>query len=322
MCAGGCRAGIGEAARYARERRQFGRSIAEFGAIRHKIGEMTARTFALESLMHRTAGAIDAVVEGTDGDRPASLRATLEEMAVEASIAKIAGSEVLDFVVDENLQIHGGNGYVREYPAERQYRDARVNRIFEGTNEINRLLVPGLLMKRAARGELPLASTARAIRDEVLAPAVAAERRPGEALGAEADAVSAFRKTALFVAGAALERFGEQLQEEQEVLLWIADLLVDTYAADSAVLRAEAAAADGHASADLQADAARLFVAAAALRVDATAREALAATSAGDTLRTQHAALRRLLKVQPVDTVALRRRLADATVARGEYVFA
>jgi alkylation response protein AidB-like acyl-CoA dehydrogenase len=270
--------------------------------------------------MYRTAGVIDAAVESAS-DRPSALRAALEEVAVEASIGKIAGSEALDYVLDENLQIHGGNGYVRDYPAERHYRDARVNRIFEGTNEINRLLVPGLLMKRAARGELPLAAAARRIREEIMAPSSPPRVPGGEVLAAEADAAEAFRKTALFVAGAALERFGDSLQEEQEVLLWLADLLVETYAASAAVLRARAAAEDGHAVADLQADAARLCVASAALRVDAIAREALAAGTAGDVLRTQHAALRRLLKVQPVDTVRLRRRLADATITRGAYAF-
>jgi alkylation response protein AidB-like acyl-CoA dehydrogenase len=321
MCTGGCRIAIGESAQYAKERRQFGRPIAEFGAIRHKIGEMTARTFALEALMYRTAGVIDNAVEGA-AERAGALGAALEELAVEASIAKIVGSETLEFVLDENLQIHGGNGYVRDYPAERHYRDARVNRIFEGTNEINRLLVPGLLMRRAARGELPLATAARAIRDEILAPAAPVAQRPDDALGAAADTVEALRKTSLFVAGAAIDRFGEALQDEQEVLLWVADLLVDTYASDSAIVRARAAAADGHPNASLLADAACLFAASAALRADVTARESLAALSAGDTLRTQLTALRRLLKAPPVDTVTLRRRLADETFARGGYAFA
>ena len=143
MCLGGCRLAIGESARYAATRRQFGEPIASFGAVRHKLGEMTARTYALEALMFRTAGLIDANLAAADGARAPALLAALEEFAVEASIAKIAGSETLDFVLDENVQIHGGNGYVHDYPAERHYRDARVNRIFEGTNEINRLLVPG-----------------------------------------------------------------------------------------------------------------------------------------------------------------------------------
>jgi alkylation response protein AidB-like acyl-CoA dehydrogenase len=321
LCTGGCRIAIGEAARYAGARQQFGRPIAAFGAIRHKIGEMTARTFALEALMYRTAGAIDAAVAGAS-DRSGALGAALEEMAVESSIAKIAGSETLDFVLDENIQVHGGNGYVRDYPAEQRYRDARVNRIFEGTNEINRLLVPGLLMKRAARGELPLVSAARAVQDEILASAAPGSRQTDELLAAEASDVEALRKTALFVAGAALQRFGKAVEDEQEVLLWVADLLIETYAAGSAVLRARAAAMDGHATAGLQADAARLHVAGAVLRAEVAAREALAAISAGDALRAQLTALRRLLAAEPVDTVALRRKLAGETVARGRYVFA
>ena len=156
MCVGGARGAIAEAARYAGQRKQFGQPIASFGAIKHKIGEMIVRAYAIESLVYRTAGMIDARIEAMPhdpGDQSAAL-ATLEEYAIEASIAKVAGSEMLDFVLDENIQIHGGNGYVRDYPAERHYRDSRVNRIFEGTNEINRLLIPGMLARRAAKGEI------------------------------------------------------------------------------------------------------------------------------------------------------------------------
>src|SRR5947208_1746539 len=172
MCAGGSRDAIAESAKYAAQRKQFGQPIASFGAIKHKIGEMTARTYAVESLVYRTAGLIEARLETiphepTEGS---AALAVLEEYAIEASIAKVAGSEALDFALDENIQIHGGNGYVKDYPAERHYRDARVNRIFEGTNEINRLLIPGLLIRRAVKGELPLIPAARALQDELLGP--------------------------------------------------------------------------------------------------------------------------------------------------------
>ena len=321
MCTGGSKGAIGESARYAATRRQFDQPIASFGAIRHKLGEMTARTYALEALMYRTAGLIDQQMASAGGARHTALLAALEEFAVEASIAKVAGSEVLDFVLDENVQIHGGNGFVRDYPAERHYRDARVNRIFEGTNEINRLLIPGMLMKRALKGDLPLIPAAKKLMDEVMSPAPPAlDSGDGDTLSAEAKAVEAFKKVTLLSVGAAMQRFGAKLQDEQEVLLWLADLAIDTYASESAVLRAQAAA--GSALASLHEDAARVFVSDAALRIEATAKQILAAIAEGDMLRTNLAALRRLLKTTPAATVTARRRLADATVARSAYVFA
>jgi alkylation response protein AidB-like acyl-CoA dehydrogenase len=322
MCVGGARGAIGESAKYAAQRKQFGQPIASFGAIRHKLGEMTARMYAVESLMYRTAGLIDARVEATPHeptDGSAAL-AALEEYAVEASIAKVAGSEMLDFVLDENVQIHGGNGFVTDYPAERHYRDARVNRIFEGTNEINRLLIPGMLAKRAAKHDLPIIAAAKALQDELLGPS-AAPQASDSPLADERAAVQAFKKTALMVLGLAMQTYREALGDEQEVLMHTADILIDVFSADSAVLRAQAAAAGRVPNATLHADAARVFVNDAAMRVDASARQALAAMADGDTLRTMLAALRRLMKVTPINTVAPRRRIADETVARGGYVF-
>jgi alkylation response protein AidB-like acyl-CoA dehydrogenase len=323
MCAGGAQGAIGESAKYAASRRQFGQPIASFGAIKHKLGEMIVRTYAVESLLYRTAGLVDARIAATphaptDGT-PALL--AFEEYAVEASIAKVAGSEALDFVLDENIQIHGGNGYVRDYPAERHYRDARVNRIFEGTNEINRLLIPGILVRRAVKGDLPLIAAAKALQDELLGPPSMPPADDG-ALADERRAVDAFKKTALMVLGMALQTYGAKLTEEQEVLMYVADILMDTFGAESAVLRAKAAVAVKHPRAALHADAARVFVNDAALRIDASARQALAAMAEGDTLRTVLAALRRLSKVTPINTVAPRRRLADAAVERGGYPLA
>ncbi len=178
-CSGGAQCAIGESATYAAERRQFGQPIASFGAIRHKLGEMIARAYAVESLVYRTAGLIDARIDAAPHDAAdgSAALAALEEYAIEASIAKVAGSETLNFVLDENIQIHGGNGYVRDYPAERHFRDARVNRIFEGTNEINRLLIPGMLARRAVKGPLPIIAAARALQDELLGPAPPADPR-------------------------------------------------------------------------------------------------------------------------------------------------
>ena len=320
MCSGGCRAAIGAAAKYAAQRRQFGHPIATFGAIKHKLGEMTARTYALESLVYRTAGLIDATLGPAPHDG-ASVARAFEEYAVEASIAKVAGSEILDYVLDENVQIHGGNGFVKDYTAERYYRDARVNRIFEGTNEINRLLIPGMLIRRALKGELPLIPAAKRLQDEVLSPSVATGGFGDQGvLDEEMRVVSAFKKVALMVVGTAMQTYGEKLTDEQEVVSFAADILIDIYASESAVLRARAVSSSRQPAADLHVQAARVFVNDAAQRVESAAKSALAAMAEGDTLRTLLAALRRILKASPVNTVVMRRALADAVVARGGYI--
>ncbi|MDH4064186.1 MAG: acyl-CoA dehydrogenase family protein [Acidobacteriota bacterium] len=324
MASGGAKAALGEAAKYAATRKQFGVAIGTFGAIKHKLGEMTAREYALESMMYRTAGLIDAHIAAApdkpSNDATPTLKA-LEEFAVEASIAKVMGSEVVDYIIDENVQIHGGNGFVRDYPAEGHYRDARVNRIFEGTNEINRLLIPGMLMKKALKGELALIPAAKKLQDEIMSPSPSADDAEGT-LVAELRACGAFKKVVLMVAGTAMQVFGQKIDQEQEVLTYLADLVIDAYSAESAVLRAIAAAAGTTPDAALQADAAAVFTHEAAGRVELNARAALAAMAEGDVLRTQLAALRRLLKVTPANTVAMRRRLADATTAKGAYLFA
>jgi alkylation response protein AidB-like acyl-CoA dehydrogenase len=324
MCSGGAKKSLEEAAKYAAARKQFGVAIATFGAIKHKLGEMTAREYALESMMYRTAGLIDQRIAATPDRKPGDgtpMLLALEEFAVEASIAKVLGSEVVDYVIDENLQIHGGNGFVHDYPAEGHYRDARVNRIFEGTNEINRLLIPGMLMKKAMKGELPLMQAARALQDEIMSPSMSVAEDSDVVLAAEARACAAFKKVVLMVAGGAMQRYGTKIEGEQEVLSYLADILIDTYASESALLRAQDAAARKLSNAELHQDAARVAVNEAAGRIELAARSALAAMADGDVLRTQLAALRRLLKITPVNTVALRRRLADATVAKGTYVF-
>ncbi len=318
MTSGGAKAALADAATYAASRKQFGAAIATFGAIRHKLGEMTAREYALESLIYRTAGLIDEALTAS-GNTPAGLLAALEEYAVEASIAKVYGSEVADYIIDESVQILGGNGFVADYPMERRYRDARVNRIFEGTNEINRLLIPGMLIKKSVKGDLPLTKAAATIQEEIMAPAAVPDGDDGP-LAAERRAVAAFKKVALFVAGAAMQQFGDALQHEQEVLSSVADIVIDAYAAESAVLRALAAA--GSPDADLHVATATVVTHEAAGRVELAARGALAALGEGDTLRTHLAALRRLLKLTPANLVSRRRIIADAAVARGGYPFA
>ena len=318
MCMGGSRGAIDDATKYATERRQFGQPIAAFGAIKHKLGEMTARTYAVESLVYRTAGLLDAAIEASTRDG-AALAAAFEEYAIESSIAKVACSETLDYVLDENVQIHGGNGFVKDYDAERYYRDARVNRIFEGTNEINRLLIPGMLVRRGLKGGLPLVAAAKRLQDEILTPSPLVPDDEG-VLEAERRTVTSFKKVALAVLGTAMQTYGEKLNDEQEVLSYAADILIDVYAAESALLRAQAAIAAGHPDAALHAAAVRIVVNDGAQRVESAARNAFAAIADGDTLRTLLAALRRMLKVTPVNTVALRRQLAEAVCARGGYI--
>jgi alkylation response protein AidB-like acyl-CoA dehydrogenase len=315
MCSGGAKMVVGEAAAYAAQRHQFGQPIAAFGAIQHKLAEMTIRAYAVESMLYRTAGLLDTLIHGSESR--ADILAALEEGAVEASILKVASSEMLDFVIDENVQIHGGNGFVRDYPAERHYRDARVNRIFEGTNEINRLLVPGMLARRAAKGTLALIPAARKLQDELLTPSMPELRGSGSdtPLDDEQRTVAAMKKVGLMVLGTAMQTYGEKLADQQEVLSATADILIDVYAAESVVLRAAGS------TGGLHLDAASAFVSDAAGRVEIAARQTLAAMAEGDTLRTLLAALRRFLKITPVNTVALRRRVADAVVTQKRYPF-
>jgi alkylation response protein AidB-like acyl-CoA dehydrogenase len=320
MSSGGARAILGEAARYAVQRKQFGQSIAGFGAIKHKLAEITIRLFAVDSMLYRTGGLIDSALLGSHANE--DVRGALEEFAIEASILKVAGSEMIDYAVDENVQIHGGNGFVRDYPAERHYRDARVNRIFEGTNEINRLLIPGMLVRRALKPSagLPLIAAAKKLQDEILTPSMP-EPSSDAPLGSERRTVAALKKVALMVLGTAMQTYGEKLTDEQEVLTLAADIIIDVFAAESVLLRADSLPLKAQATGGIHEAVAQVFVADAAARVEIAARTALAAMSEGDTLRTLLAALRRILKVTPVNTVALRRQIADAVVERKGYPF-
>ena len=314
---GGAQTAIGEAASYAGQRHQFGRPIGTFGAIKHKLGEMTVRAYAIESMVFRTAGLIDDAI---DQNRQGALLVALEEYAIEASILKVAGSEILNYVLDENIQIHGGNGYVKDYPAERRYRDSRVNRIFEGTNEINRLLIPSMLVRRALKGELPLIQVAEKLEEEIVNPTPVVQD-DDSLLALQASTIGMFKKVGLAVLGLALKTYGEKLSDQQEVLSFIADILIDTFAAESMLHRAKRADEAGSVTAALQADAVRSFVSDAAGRIDGAARPALTAMAHGDALRIHLGVLRRFLRDSPVNTIAIRRRLAEQTVARSGYIF-
>ena len=319
MCTGGARGTVGEAARYALGRRQFGQPIAEFGAVRNKLAEMTVRLYAAESALYRTTGLIDRQIAGAhDG---ATLLAALEEFALEASLLKVSSSEMVDYVVDENVQIHGGNGFVSDYPAERRYRDARVNRIFEGTNEINRLLVPGILIKRGLKGGLPLVKAAKALRDELMSVAPPEATGGDGVLGAEQRVSAGLRKTVLVAVGLAMETLGDSLQHEQEVLMMLSDLMIEAFAAESATLRAAYVVTAGLPSAALHADAAVVVAHDSGLRAEMIARTLLGSMLTGDAQRTALAGLRRVLKVPPAHTLAARRRIADAVLSKRAYPF-
>ena len=319
MCSGGARAIVGEAAKYAIQRKQFGQSIAQFGAIKHKLAEIAIREFAVESMLYRTAALIDRAIESNaSGSSGEAVLAALEEFAIEASILKVAGSEMIDYAVDENVQIHGGNGFVRDYPAERMYRDARVNRIFEGTNEINRLLIPGMLIRRALKGGLPLIPAAKKLQDEILTPSLA-EPPSDEPLENARRTVASLKKVALVVLGTAMQTYGEKLTDQQELLTLASDIIMDVFAAETVVLRA---AQMPQKQSSTGVAAAEVFVADAAGRVEIAARSALAAMAEGDNLRTLLAALRRVLKPTPVNTVARRREIADAIIERKAYPYA
>jgi alkylation response protein AidB-like acyl-CoA dehydrogenase len=290
MCSGGGRPTIDEAVRYAIQRKQFGRSIASFGAIQQKIARMVSRQYAVEAMLYRTAGLIDATLGGSH--EPGPILAALEEFAIEASILKVAASESIDFIVDENVQIHGGNGFVRDYPAERRYRDSRVNRIFEGTNEINRLLIPGLLVRRGIAGT----------------PAAAA----GDA---DQNLIASMKRAALTLLTTAVRTFGDKLTGEQEVLLASADAVIEVFASESALLRARQAAAPLHAAT------ASLYIEAAAGRVEQAALAGLAGMLAGDALDKEAAEIRRMLTRRPINAIALGREVAEAAVERKGYAF-
>ena len=301
MCTGGARAALADAAKYATTRRQFGRPIAGFGAIRQKLADMAIRLYAAESMLIRTAGLLDdRLHSGSDGS---AMAAALEEFAIEASLVKIACSEMIDLVVDENVQIHGGNGYVADYAAERRYRDARVNRIFEGTNEINRLLVPAMILKRGHKGELPLAHAMEEARRLPSAP------------------VTSLRRAALMALDLAAKTWGEKLEQEQEALMALSDLLIAAFAADTASTRAAQAREAGHPLASLHADAAATILAEGAMHARTVMRPLVLSMLEGDALTAAISQIEHLLALRDTNLVAAKRRIAEAVVSRRAYPF-
>ncbi len=317
---GGAKLAIHEAVRYANEREQFKKKISSFGAIKHKLAEMAIRTWVAESITYRTVGMIDALIG--DGADNAKKMQSIEEYAVESSINKVACSEALDYVVDEMVQIYGGYGYTAEYPAEKAYRDSRINRIFEGTNEINRMLIPGQLMKRAMKGKLPLLQAAKALQDEILNPQMSLDEDTS-LLAAETKLAQNAKKIALMVLGTAAQKYMMGLSEQQEVLLNCADIIMDAYQMESAILRAKKIAAkDGEEAAGRYIDIACVFCNDAIQRVEATAKNTIAAIAEGDEGRTLLVALKRFTKNNsPINTIAARQRIADVMIEENTYAY-
>ena len=320
MCVGGMKLMIHEAVRYANERQQFGKPISSFGAIKAKIAEMAIRTWVGESMTYRTLGMIEDAI--TDPSDPNAKLKAIEEYSAECSIIKVALSEYCDFVVDEMVQIYGGYGYSAHYPAERAYRDSRINRIFEGTNEINRMLIPGRLMKSAMSGKLALLPAAQALMDEVLTPQMASFDDDDELLAAEAKLAKNAKKVALMTLGTAAQKYMMALGDQQEILLGIADIIMDAYAMESAILRAQKlAASQGEEAAARYVDMTRVFCNDAVERIEARAKNTLAGMSEGDELRTLLAALRRFTKMTPMNTIAARQRIADVLIDANKWAY-
>jgi alkylation response protein AidB-like acyl-CoA dehydrogenase len=321
-CVGGAKNVLSTSSKYAKERKAFGKQIGDFGLIREKIAEMAIQIFAVESMVYRSAGNIEAAMAAaTGGDKIQSAMKVLEEYAIESSISKVYGSEMLDYVVDEAVQIFGGYGFHEDYPVCRAYRDSRINRIFEGTNEINRMLIIQMLMKRAMGGQLALIPAAMKLADEILA-GPSFEEAPEGVLADETRVVANAKKMFLQAAGGAVQKFREKLADEQELIAALSNIVMEIYAMESCLVRAQkAATAKGESATQTMIDAARVFIAEAAERVEHEAKRAVTAVNEGDMLTTQMAVLKRFGKRAPVDTIALRRGVAAAIQVQDRYPF-
>ena len=317
---GGAKQAITHAVKYANEREQFKTPIAKFGAIKHKIAEMAIKTWVAESITYRTVGMIDRLIgDGTDATKKLK---SIGEYAVESSINKVYCSEVLDYVVDEMVQIYGGAGYSADYPAEKAYRDARINRIFEGTNEINRMLIPGMLLKKAMKGELGLLKAATALQDEILNPVMSFDEDT-ETLATELKLARNAKKVALMVLGSAAQKYMADIKNQQEILIGCADIIMEAYAMETAVLRAKKVAdKDGDESAAKYIDAAGVFCNDAIQRIEATAKNTIAGFAEGDEMKMMLVALKRFTKNNsPINTIAARQRIADGLISANTYNF-
>jgi Acyl-CoA dehydrogenase, C-terminal domain len=317
---GGCKNVLGLSIKYAKERKAFGTTISQFGMIQHKLAEMAIRTFAAETMSYRVVGQIEALLEGfswSQPDAPRTMMKAVEEFAAECSMIKVYASEVLDYVVDEGVQIHGGYGFHQDYAVERAYRDSRINRIFEGTNEINRLLIPGIMFKRAAKGTLPLVAAAQGVLAEVLGGPKSEDSIDGP-FADETRLTRNAKKVALLLMGVAYQKYLTAIEQQQEILAGICDVVMEAFAMESYTLRARKLAESGKGA--QAADMCRVFVRDAMARIEAAGRTVLAGCSEGDSLRANLAVLRRFTKYDPVDAIALRRQIAGRLLDAERYV--
>ncbi|MBI4463096.1 MAG: acyl-CoA dehydrogenase family protein [Acidobacteria bacterium] len=321
---GGAKRSLLHSVTYAKQRRAFGRTIAEFGLMQEKLAEMAARIFAGESMIYRTAGLMDTLLADSRPDSPehgTQIRKAIEEYAVECSINKVYCSEALDYVTDQGVQIYGGYGYHQDYPAERAYRDARINRIWEGTNEINRMVITNMLLKRAATGQLALIPAATRLLQEILSHSPLPPGPGADGLLVEEKRlVRGAKKAALLLTGLAYQKYANSLAEQQEILAAIADIVMEAYALESAVLRSEKIAArEGEERAAHAVRMTHLLVHSRMDVVDQRARTTLAAISSGEARRAQGAALQQFTQREPVDIISLRRQVAAQVIHQGKY---
>jgi alkylation response protein AidB-like acyl-CoA dehydrogenase len=322
---GGSKKTISTAVNYAKERKQFGTPIANFGAIKHKIAEMVTKVYASESACYRAGQNIDdatnALIAGGMDSAKAKLK-SLEEFAIECAIMKVHGSEVLDFVVDEGVQIYGGMGFSAEGPMDRAYRDARINRIFEGTNEINRMLTIDMLLKRAMKGQLDLMNPAMAVQKELMAIPDFGASDDGGLFAKEKKALLNLKKAGLMVAGAAVQKFMMKLSEEQEVLMNLADMLIEGYVAESTLLRVEKLiSVRGEENCKIEKEMAINYLHHAIEKAASAGKEAIYAFADGDELRLMLLGLKRFTKIDPYNLKESRRKIANHVIEKGEYPF-
>lgn len=325
LCAatqGGAKRALETTIRYAKTREQFKVPIASFGAVQAKLAEMTIRTFATDAALYRTAAWIDEKeTELREAGKPQSetLLGAAEEYAIECAMLKVIGSETLDYVVDEGVQIHGGNGYSDEYNISRAYRDSRINRIFEGTNEINRLLILDMYLKRGMKGRINIMAPAMAIQKELMSiPDFGSDDAP---FAAEQKVIANFKKAILMGAGAAVQKLMMQIEGEQEVLMYLADMAIDTFEAESLLLRAMKMQESSHENAALAMDMAQVFLADAADRISHNGKNAINAFAEGDEQRMMLMGLKRFTKTASFNTKAARRRIAAHVIEAGKYPF-